>query len=999
MTVPPFRLQAATALAALCLVGCGGHSSNRSASVASPVTTAATTTQTTVTAPPLTQPLLLVSSDPADGATRVPTDQVLRLTFSEDLEVASVSSANLVVSSQGQPISTSFVASGATVSCVPSGAWPAGAQISVTAGSGLLAQSGAQATPASLSFETFAGPTAHETLALPGGARSAAALAELRDGRILTSGGSAGAALASAELYDPETGTLSATGSMLEARADHTATALRDGRLLVAGGAGATPLASLELFDPARGEWRALTAALATPRLQHQAFELPSGRVAFVGGMDAEPHRGGRPVTTIELFDPSSEEVSALAGPALPPSEWVQLPDGRLLNLTASLVLDLDTPGAPTPTANSISVQRSYIAIAPTSDGKILLAGGASGFGGAATPTLHAEVDVFDPATLTFTPGPALNTARFGARAVLLADGRTAVVGGAVAARGAPQGATSLELYSPSSGFEEVATPALDGVTLARLDRGGLLVTGARAGHADLSTSYDHALRFGPSALEVTPLPPHVVGFAAQGSLERCDPRSGLELTFSLPVEVASLTSAAITLQSASGAAVALEVLPSATGTRCHVRPLAPLASATSYELSVDGVRVSGATLAPTSHSFRTRRQSPLGSGGVLIVEKGLVETLMLAQDLNGDGDTEDPDELVEVFLGGAVANFQDPAQADDGAIYLPDSGNDTLWKLVDLNGDGDTQDAGESIAYFTGAALPLSSPGCVAIGPEGAVYLADNGTAGALDGIWRLVDLNGDGDVADAGEALLYNGFDYAGAMWGLQFDLRGDLYHTVTGPGGNMIVHHSDRDGDGNTHGAGERVVAGLSTDFITDLALAPRLGTWTGIGAGRTLTAVSGGATLFSDPVGVLGMAPSTTSFAGGRVVVSDLNGSIWELFDSNQDGDFDDADEISRLYGAGRLTRPYYVAAGQAPPRVRLFAAPQAGATQVEGSALPGAKVTLRLDQNGTLSETTVVADASGAFLVPLTQALQSGDQVSLSETALGGHSAPLTFTLR
>ena len=51
----------------------------------------------------------------------------------------------------------------------------------------------------------------------------------LQNGKVLTIGGS------SAQLYDPATGTVSATGSMAQPLASHSATLLQNGKVLVAG--------------------------------------------------------------------------------------------------------------------------------------------------------------------------------------------------------------------------------------------------------------------------------------------------------------------------------------------------------------------------------------------------------------------------------------------------------------------------------------------------------------------------------------------------------------------------------------------------------------------------------------------------------------------------------------------------------------------------------------------------------------------------------------------
>src|SRR5205823_2244991 len=128
----------------------------------------------------------------------------------------------------------------------------------------------------------------------------------LPNGKVLVAGGSSvNFILASAELYDPASGTWSATGSLASARAGqpsgHTATLLPNGKVLVAGGGDINGIrASAELYDPASGTWSA-TGSLATARSGNPDTVLPNSKVLAAGGDD-----GGSIVASTELYDPAS---------------------------------------------------------------------------------------------------------------------------------------------------------------------------------------------------------------------------------------------------------------------------------------------------------------------------------------------------------------------------------------------------------------------------------------------------------------------------------------------------------------------------------------------------------------------------------------------------------------------------------------------------------------------------------------------------------------------
>src|SRR6266513_6182385 len=100
------------------------------------------------------------------------------------------------------------------------------------------------------------------------------------------------------------------TGSLATARTNTTATLLPNGKVLVAGGTNIdSNLASAELYDPASGSWTA-TGSLGTARQGHTATLLPNGKVLVAGGGSSNGI-----LTSAELYDPASGTWSATGRP------------------------------------------------------------------------------------------------------------------------------------------------------------------------------------------------------------------------------------------------------------------------------------------------------------------------------------------------------------------------------------------------------------------------------------------------------------------------------------------------------------------------------------------------------------------------------------------------------------------------------------------------------------------------------------------------------------
>jgi hypothetical protein len=302
-------------------------------------------------------------------------------------------------------------------------------------------------------------------------ARTGQTITMLHDGRVLLTGGDQNAGfrsqLASAEIYDPGSGTFTATGSMSTPREGHTATMLRDGRVLVAGGSpnGIQTTGSAEIYDPANGTF-SNTGHLNQPRVAHVAVLLGTGEVLIAGG-----GRGGMPggyisYDTAEEYDPvrgrfttvrshmTSDRVGAAA---------VKLNDGRVLivggksgrmvtgrfrnlsSLTPLNTAEIFDPESGTFIRTGDMSAPHYLATATLlNDGNVLVVGGWRIQGPVVVGMRDA--DVYQPETNRFYRAGQTNVARLTNTATLLSDGEVLIAGG-VAEKGLIT--ASVEFYSP----------------------------------------------------------------------------------------------------------------------------------------------------------------------------------------------------------------------------------------------------------------------------------------------------------------------------------------------------------------------------------------------------------------------------------------------------------------------------------------------------------------------------------------------------------------------
>jgi hypothetical protein len=286
-------------------------------------------------------------------------------------------------------------------------------------------------------------------------------------GGLVSDGSGALTESASAELYDPNAGTFSGTGSLSQARKNHTATLLGNALVLIAGGQGLNgDPATAELYDSATNSF-STTGDLNTSRDMHTATLLNDGTVLIAGGETYQTNVGWVPTASAEVYNP-------MAG---------------TFTVTGSM--------------NTASIGQTATLL---NTGKVLIAGGnpTYAFSGAL-----GRAEQYDPTARSFTNVGSLTTPRSSFTATLLASGNVLFVGGS---DNSGHLVGTGELYDPIAGafslagnlnnarLSHSAAPLNNGLVLIA---GGIDVNGLNLSSAETyqSTTSEPP----PPSLQITP--------------------------------------------------------------------------------------------------------------------------------------------------------------------------------------------------------------------------------------------------------------------------------------------------------------------------------------------------------------------------------------------------------------------------------------------------------------------------------------------------------------
>ncbi|QDV09159.1 hypothetical protein Poly30_47160 [Planctomycetes bacterium Poly30] len=260
-------------------------------------------------------------------------------------------------------------------------------------------------------------------------------------------------------------------------------------------------------------------------------------------------------------------------------------------------------------------------------------------------------------------------------------------------------------------------------------------------------------------------------------------------------------------------------------------------------------------------------------------------DTIWLCVDLNADGDYNDAGDLRPFYedTTGSVplTNNSGLVRSSDGAIWVTDTTEDVILRLKDSNGNGDALDPGEAGIWFDGTSgnpsgVELTSARGLWRDEDGVIWVASANTGGGgNDAIVRVEDLNMDGDANDPLEQLEFAVFAPGGAV--------GDSIPTAVVRGVDGKLYYTETGSSGvlakgvyrleDLDGSGTIDQPGESQPFFLPAAL---------------------GGTPFHWDLGIDSM---------GRFYLEDTgNDVIWRFEDTDGNGVVDPATEAKIIYTA-------------------------------------------------------------------------------------------------
>lgn len=265
-----------------------------------------------------------------------------------------------------------------------------------------------------------------------------------------------------------------------------------------------------------------------------------------------------------------------------------------------------------------------------------------------------------------------------------------------------------------------------------------------------------------------------------------------------------------------------------------------------------------------------------------------------------------------------------------DGVCVLGDQQTQTIYRFQDQNGDNDALDPGESrvLADASNASgVSLAFPTGIAFDSFNRLYVVNAGNAFGPDAIYRFVDLNQDGDMQDAGEITVWAEVGPFGGGNGpyspqeLFFDGNNDAYvrNSSATLQGFLRLHDANSDGDADDPGestifyspanaSGVPVTAGFAVDpinrcmpdfYMLQLATGGvdqlvRVSDWSGDHDAQDASPNEARLVWSTAQAGFTSIDLLVT--ISGTVLITDNSGKkVYQLIDNDSDGAFTSAGE--------------------------------------------------------------------------------------------------------